>query len=310
MTHRTLCILLALLLGACTDPATVTPVASVEEPHAHEHEEEHEAVAIAPAVAAELDIGTQIAGPASIEMRRTVYGRVLANTDLGRQISARFEGRIDRVYVNQGDRVEAGQRLATVESNQSLTPYDITAPISGIVLQREAAPGEQTAGRVLFTLQDYSSVWVDLALFPLDLAAAQTGTAVRITSPSGGEPVEGTIERLLPMTDVNQSRIARVTLPNPQERFTPGAWINAELLTGTVEVPLAVHPDAVQTVEGNTVVFVQEGSDYHARPVQLGLESPDWVQVLNGLSAGERYVSRNSYILKADAGKAGAEHQH
>src|SRR5262245_15440875 len=56
-------------------------------------------------------------------------------------VTARYPGPIRRLAVNVGDAVRVGQVLASVESNLSLTTYDITAPISGVVLARNAALG-------------------------------------------------------------------------------------------------------------------------------------------------------------------------
>lgn len=76
------------------------------------------------------------------------------------------------VRVGVGDQVKAGQVLATVESNLSLTTYSVTAPISGVVMARTASVGTSAAeGAPLFEIADLSTLWVDLHIFGRDAAA-------------------------------------------------------------------------------------------------------------------------------------------
>jgi cobalt-zinc-cadmium efflux system membrane fusion protein len=58
------------------------------------------------------------------------------------------------------------------------------------------------------------------------------------------------------------------------------------------------------------VVFIQDGNLYEARPLEFGRRDGEWVEVLAGLSPGQRYVSRNSFLIKADILKSGATHDH
>ena len=55
---------------------------------------------------------------------------------------------------------------------------------------------------------------------------------------------------------------------------------------------------------------MQYENQFEARPVKLGGSDGQWVEILHGLSSGERYVAHNSFILKAELGKAGATHEH
>ncbi len=82
-----------------------------------------------------------------------------------------------------------------------------------------------------------------------------------------------------------------------------GSRTNASLL-------LAVTRQAIQNIRGWSAVFVRYGNTFEARPLQLGLRDSQWVEVLSGLSAGEQYVAKNSFVLKAEIGKSGASHAH
>jgi cobalt-zinc-cadmium efflux system membrane fusion protein len=76
-----------------------------------------------------------------------------------------------------------------------------------------------------------------------------------------------------------------------------------------VEVPVAVRPAAIQSLNEKTVVFVVAGSAFEARAVQLGPQDDSNVQVVSGLNAGDRYVAANSFLLKAELAKGEAGDQ-
>jgi cobalt-zinc-cadmium efflux system membrane fusion protein len=67
---------------------------------------------------------------------------------------------------------------------------------------------------------------------------------------------------------------------------------------------------ALQTLEGKTVVFVRDGEKFAARDVELGGRDADWVEVTFGVLAGDVYAAKNSFVIKAEIGKAGAAHEH
>ena len=57
------------------------------------------------------------------------------------------------------------------------------------------------------------------------------------------------------------------------------------------------------------MVFVREdGGTYKAQPVETGMSDATWTEIKSGLTAGQHYVAKNSFVVKADIGKAGAEH--
>ena len=75
-------------------------------------------------------------------------------------------------------------------------------------------------------------------------------------------------------------------------------------------VPLAVKRSGLQGFRDFTVVFAQIGDEYEVRMLELGRQDDEWVEVLGGLEPGTRYVTTNSFLVKADIEKAGAVHEH
>jgi cobalt-zinc-cadmium efflux system membrane fusion protein len=261
-------------------------------------------------VAEAFGLETLIAGPVVLQETVTVYGRIITNTERVREVSARFDGVIQSVTPSLGDSVREGQPLAKVESNESLKSYTIKAPISGVITQRDANPGEQTSGRQLFTITDTSSVWVDLSVFPANRARVIAGAPVSITAATGGPSVESVINRVNIQVEANQSVMARVVLDNSDGRFLPGTYVTAEVIIGTHQLPLAVKRTGLQAFRDFTVVYAQIGDEYEVRMLELGRQDREWIEVLGGLDPGTRYVSENSYLVKADIEKSGASHDH
>ncbi len=262
------------------------------------------------AVAEALEIGTSIAGAVVMQKTISVYGQIAANNERVRNITARFDGAIKSVNASQGEQVRKGQTLATVESNESLQLITITAPISGVISQRNANAGEQTDGRKLFTIIDTRTVWAELSVFPTDLKEVKIGAPVTITDTTSGETASGKVSRIDVIAQANQAVNVRVVLDNKQGQLRPGSHISANITVGEHAAALAVKRSGLQAFRDFTVVYAQIGEEYEVRMLDLGLQAGEWAEVLGGLEPGTRYVSENSYVIKADIEKSGAAHDH
>ncbi|MGL4691164.1 MAG: efflux RND transporter periplasmic adaptor subunit, partial [Stenotrophomonas maltophilia] len=227
-------------------------------------------------------------------------------------VMARFPGPIRSLRANVGDRVRAGQVLASIESNLSLTTYTVTAPIGGVVLARQAQVGGVAGeGTPLFEIGDLSTLWVDLHIFGNDTQHITAGVPVTVSRMTDGVSQATTLERVLPGTaTASQSTVARATLRNDDGQWRPGAAVKARIVVATKPAAQVVPLSALQTMDGKEVVFVREGETYTARAVKLGARDAGKVEVLDGLTLGEEVVVEQSYVVKADIGKAGASHEH
>ncbi|MEE9493724.1 MAG: efflux RND transporter periplasmic adaptor subunit [Gammaproteobacteria bacterium] len=262
------------------------------------------------AVANALEIETDIAGPKVLQQSIDVFGQIVANTERVSQLKARFAGVIKTVKASMGDTVRKGQTLATVESNESLNVYAIKAPISGVITRRDANPGEQTDDKALFIITDTSTVWVDLSLFPGDTNRVKVGAPVSIELANESQSITGEIAFIDVVARANQSVTARVVVENKDGRWVPGSTAKAKIKVGEHAVSLAVKRSGLQAFRDFTVVYAQVGEEYEVRMLELGRQDGEWIEVLGGLQPGTRYVSENSYVIKADIEKSGASHDH
>jgi cobalt-zinc-cadmium efflux system membrane fusion protein len=239
--------------------------------------------------------------PGVIEARQGAIARV----------SARFPGAVRTVAVQVGDRVSAGQRLATVESNASLSSYAITTPIAGVVMRRDVEVGGLAGDAPLFEVADLSEVWVDLHVFGRDAQRVRIGAEVQVERIADGTRATASIAQMLPAADVDsQSLTGRAVLANADGLWRPGMAVQAEVSIGTTAAALRVPLGALQRMEGRDVVFVRRGDTYTAAPVTLGVRDGAFVEVKNGVSSGDEVVVEQSFLVKADIAKAGAEHEH
>jgi cobalt-zinc-cadmium efflux system membrane fusion protein len=281
--------------------------------HAEEgHEEGEEGkVALTPAQIKTAGIELATVGPAPIRETLPLYGVVAPNAERVRDVSARYAGTIRRVDKKIGDQVRQGETLATVESNESLQTYAIVAPLAGVVTARNANPGEQTSDKSLFTVADLSTVWIELSLFPRDVAKVRVGQSVRVKSTDAGLSANGTMAYVAPFgSSANQTLTARVILNNAEHRWAPGLYVNADVTLSEQSVALAIRNDAVQTIEGKSVVFVQHDDGFEPHAVRLGRSDGEFSEVLEGPEAGQTYATANSFVLKAELTKGEASHEH
>lgn len=284
--------------------------------HGDEHGEHEEGkTEIAPDAAKNAGVKMEKAAPATIGNVIPLTGRIVINQNTQAHVRARFPGIVRSVKVNLGETVEKGQVLAVIESNESLKDYNVTAPIKGVILERNTNLGDVANGEPLFTVADLSNVWAKFHVFPKDADMVKSGQSVRVHTLDEGKTGAAKIDMLFPTADaLSQTLVAIAPLANENGqggmRWRPGMTVEGDVAVSEKQVPLAVRASALQTMEDQTVVFVKDGNSYERVPVLTGMNDGEYVEIKSGLKAGQEYVSKGSFIIKADIMKAGAEHHH
>ena len=293
----------------------VTTGRAGDEHHEHdEHEAQHghhdeESLRVAPDVAKRSGIEVDTAGPGKIERRLRLYGRIGPDEDRLAHVVSRFPGVVRELRHGLGDVVTAGATLAVVESNESLRRFEVTSPIAGTIVAKNVTVGEATGTEAIYVVADLRRVWLDLAVPSSDFGELAVGQRVDVSI--GGETIPARIDYLSPLgTPATQSLLARSFVPNPLGRVRPGLFATADVLVEEADVLVAVNVDAVQTREGRSVIFRVADDTYEAQPVELGRSDGRRIEIRSGLEAGDRYVARGSFVLKAELGKGEATHDH
>lgn len=213
----------------------------------------------------------------------------------------------------------AAQKLQATGSSTPGGGYALVAPLTGTIIEKHINVGEvlNEATRA-FTIADLSTIWVNVTVYAKDLPRVAAGQAAEVRAEGIEQPARGTIAYLGQIVgEQTRSATARIVLKNPGPAWRPGLFATAEVVVDRGRAEVVVNDEAVQSVKGSEVVFVHEGDGFEARPVKIGrvgyTADPSHgrvIEILDGLKAGDRYVSTNSFTLKAELGKSEAGHEH
>lgn len=197
-------------------------------------------------------------------------------------------------------------------SSKSLTRYELRSPINGVVTDKKVSQG-QVISEIdsLFEISDLSTVWVEMNIYAKDINIVKVGQKVTIKATAFDADTTGTIAYVGALVgEQSRTAMARVVIDNSQRTWLPGLPVNIELVSDEIKVPVAVSIEGIQTLPDWNVVFGRYGEYFEARPLTLGRRDDKYVEVLEGIEAGTRYAAGNSFLIKADIGKAGASHDH
>jgi len=182
----------------------------------------------------------------------------------------------------------------------------LKAPIAGILSDRQVTVGESTeeAGTPLMTIVDDLRVWVRANVHEKDLSQVAVGQTVRVQVASLPDQFfEGRVVTV-GATVEGESRVIPIQaeLDNAAGLLKPGLFATLEILTDLAPDPVLAIPDqAIVEAEGQTLVFVQNGSAFQAVAIELGRRAGPWVEVKQGLFEGDRVVTQRASQLYAQS---------
>lgn len=191
--------------------------------------------------------------------------------------------------------------------------YELRAPLAGIVVEKHLTVGESvTESTASFTVSDLRSVWAEISVASHQLPFVRVGAPASVRATAFDSSAEGKIAYVGALIGAQtRTAPARVALANPQGIWRPGLFVDVQVLAGESPVPIAVDAKAIQRPDGKeSVVFVPAEGGYKAQVVQLGATDGKTTEVRSGLQAGQDYVKEGSFLLRAELGKASAEHAH
>ena len=197
--------------------------------------------------------------------------------------------------------------------------YTLTAPISGVISNKDIVIGEnvQLADQ-LFTIDQLDQLWLEFVLPTMANINVQPNQQIRFKSLQTGNIFNAQVQSLTTEADAQTGRLQiRAKVLSNATELRPNLMVNVELQAGSKPSVIRVSSEAIQQVEGKDVVFVAQtnqnkGFDFKAVPVQIGQRTQDgqWVEITQGLSAGQSYVAVGSFLLKSELEKGEAEHGH
>jgi RND family efflux transporter MFP subunit len=198
-------------------------------------------------------------------------------------------------------------QIAELEkSRQPLKTLPVAAPMSGFVIEKNVVSGQMVdAGMKLYRLADLGIVWVLAQIYEQDLPFIQLGQEAVVKVPSMPDrEFRGRVTFIYPTVDA-KTRTARVRLEfeNPGYFLKPGMFVSAQIQAQLEDSAVLVPESAVlRSGEKSTVFVARDGGKFEPRDVTLGLDAEnDFIQVLGGLSAGERIVTSGQFLLDSES---------
>jgi len=205
--------------------------------------------------------------------------------------------------------VAAEQLPAIASRADSSTRIVVTAPRSGVIVERNVAPGQVVAyGQSdtpvnLFVVADVSTMWVVADVYEPDVPRVRRGQRVVVTLPCcPHERFEGAIEFISDLVDKETRTVkVRAVVPNRGRTLKAEMFVKVAIATGVTRV-LTLPVTAIHREEGQTYVLLARGpDDYARRPVQIGVEMNGAVEVREGVTRDDRVVASGSILLKKAA---------
>lgn len=217
-----------------------------------------------------------------------------------------------RIEAQQAD--QALRALGAGSGGGTTRLMTLRSPVAGEVTSVTVTPGEYVPPeRELFQVADPRTVWAELMIPARDIQRVVIGQTITLSVQGSDHPHTGRIRFLSPAVDpATGAAKAIATIDNTDGDLRVGQNVSARVATPGVDgarVPV-VPRSAIQEIEGRSVVFVRTQRGFVMRPVTIGLGSDAAVPVLSGLRVGERVATVNAFVLKAELGKAEAEHDH
>ncbi len=191
-------------------------------------------------------------------------------------------------------------------------PVMIRAPSAGIIMKREITAGASVhPGDQLFSISDLSSVWVIAEVQEKHLPAMKIGLPVEISVAAFPDAsFSGRITRIGEVMNPQTRTIeVRCLADNRQGKLKAEMFAAISLAAGEKRPAVLVSQKALQEMDGQTVVFIARGSNqaewqFEKRAVKTGRKQGELIEIIEGLSGGERVVTTGSFLLKSEMMKS------
>ena len=220
-------------------------------------------------------------------------------------ISQQKMDNIDTVYKSaqaQVKELKAALALAGIQLKDST----ITAPIKGIVARKFVEEGDivtatsQMKGTPLAAIVDMDIIKVVVNVTEGDMSAVRVGQEARVKVDACPDKVFiGRVSNISPVFDsLSRTAPVEIKIANPEHLLRPGMFARVEIITGVHENVLIVPISAIVYNEDKETLFILKGNTAGLREVKTDLSDGEIVEIVSGLSEGEKVIIDGSYGLK------------
>jgi len=202
------------------------------------------------------------------------------------------------------------EQIAVIERRgKAERVLSVYAPSSGIVLKRQALPGNYVEpGTTLYELADLSTVWINGDIYESEIPSVKLNQPAKVTFEAyPSETFRGKVAYIYPyLNEATRTVRVRMEFPNPHLKLKPGMYGNVVLGVDAGR-RLVVPKEAVLDSGLRQLVFLDLGQGvYQPYPVKLGRRSQEYVEVLEGVKEGDRVVTSANFLLDAESKLASA----
>ena len=196
--------------------------------------------------------------------------------------------------------------------------YVLTAPIAGVISQKDLVLGEnvQLADQ-LFVIDQLDQLWLEFIAPSSEFADIVPNQTIEFKSLQSGNLFKAQIQSLNSQADAQTGRLqVRAKVLSNAAELRPNLMVNVQLQQQQTQQGLRILASAVQKIEGKDAVFVaaqhEQKIEFAPQSVTLGASSSDgqWIEVLSGLEQGQQYAAQGSFLLKSELEKGEASHAH
>jgi Cu(I)/Ag(I) efflux system membrane fusion protein len=182
----------------------------------------------------------------------------------------------------------------------------VRAPADGVVIDKPAQEGMRIEpGQPLYKTANLAEMWLIAEVQEQDLGLIQPGqsaTAEFVAFP--GRSFEGKVEFVYPAlaAETRTARV-RIVIPNPEQTLRASMFASVSIAAPAASGPvLAISPSAVIDSGTRQAVLIDRGEGrFEPRPVRLGVHGNDWVEVTEGLKAGDKVVTSANFLIDAES---------
>lgn len=201
-------------------------------------------------------------------------------------------------------RVPAQELEKPLERQKITSRFEMKSPLTGIVVERNVTPGQSIggdSGQVVFTVADLDMLQVVADVYERDLALVKEGQFANVSVEAYPDvSFPATVASIGDVVDPTSRTIKlRAWVNNTDHRLKPEMFARLHIQVGEATPLLLIPREAVLEVDGKQFVYVVEGADrYVKRKVKVSTISPDQVRVLEGLTSGQRIVTKGAVLIK------------
>lgn len=188
-------------------------------------------------------------------------------------------------------------------TNQIPVLIDVRAPVDGLVIARDFSPGRRIdPGMECFRIANLDRVWIVADVPQADADLVRPGATARLALPGRPAALAAVVSEVPPRFDpASQTMKVRLEAANPGAVLRPEMFVDVELEAQRPEA-VTVPADAVLDAGVRKTVFVEAGEGrFEPREVETGWRAGGRVEIVRGLSGGERIVVSGTFMVDSES---------